>query len=72
MLCVENPDEPELDMGKSSFQVAKIRRAFEHAYQLLSVAITNTENPHSYLGYVIRGDDPLLTRRLDMKQKVKK
>ena len=34
LLYVENPDCPELDVGRSSFMLPKIRRAFEHAHQV--------------------------------------
>ena len=29
LLAIENPDMPELDMGRNSFQMPKIKRAFE-------------------------------------------
>ena len=63
LLYIENPDTPDIDMGKNSFLLPKIKRAFEHAYQLLTVTLAD-ESVESYLSYVIRTDDPLLTERL--------
>ena len=40
----------------------KVRRSFEHAHQLLSAALRDTEI-ESYLSYVVRTDDPLLIDR---------
>lgn len=60
---------PELDMGRGSYMIAKIRRAFEHAYQLLTVALQSSNDSMesiSYLGYVIRGDDASLIARIPM------
>jgi non-canonical poly(A) RNA polymerase PAPD5/7 len=34
LLSVENPSQPELDMGRNSFMMYKIRRSFEHAHQV--------------------------------------
>jgi hypothetical protein len=62
MLSIENPMQPELDMGRNSFQMPKIRRAFEHALQLLSAALTN-QDCDSYLSFFIRTDDPVLQDR---------
>ena len=62
MLYIENPDAPDQDMGRNSFQMPKIRRSFEHAQQLMVSALAD---PHvaSYLSYVIRPDDPSLADR---------
>lgn len=49
-------------MGRNSFMMVKIRRAFEHAHQLLTVAVADTNQP-SYLSFVIRPDDPALADR---------
>jgi hypothetical protein len=54
--------QPELDMGRNSFMMPKIRRAFEHALQLLSAALAN-RSCDSYLAFVIRTDDVMLTGR---------
>lgn len=62
MLYLENPDLPELDVGRNSYTMPKIRRAFEHAHQLLTVALGDPRVP-SYLAYVVRPDDPVLQDR---------
>jgi len=62
VLSIENPMQPELDMGRNSFMMPKIRRAFEHALQLLSAALAN-RSCDSYLAFVIRTDDAMLTGR---------
>lgn len=41
----------------------KIRRTFDQALQLLTVAL-NDYNEFSYLCYFIRGDDPVLVQRI--------
>jgi hypothetical protein len=53
---------PEVDMGKNSFMMPKIRRAFEHALQLLTAAITS-DRVESYLAFLVRPDDPALCNR---------
>lgn len=67
LLTIVNPDQPDQDMGKNSFLLPKIRRAFEHSYQLLCCAL-RTQNP-SYLSYVIRGDDEALLARAQLLHK---
>mmetsp|Transcript_20506 Transcript_20506/g.34311 ORF Transcript_20506/g.34311 Transcript_20506/m.34311 type:complete len:380 (+) Transcript_20506:29-1168(+) len=62
LLYLENPDSPDLDIGKNSFTMPKIRRAFEHAHQLLCAALVDGRVP-SYLAYVVRPDDPILQDR---------
>eukprot|EP00606_Chrysophyceae_sp_TOSAG23-5_P000844 GSChrysophyteH2.ASY1.ANO1.516.1 assembled CDS len=59
MLALENPHMPDIDMGRGSFMMPKIRRAFEHAQQLLGFALSDS-TAKSYLSYFIRSDDPLL------------
>eukprot|EP01038_Epipyxis_sp_PR26KG_P013133 gene13133-17600_t len=61
-LYIENPMDPELDMGKGSFMLQKVKRAFEHASQLLTAALGDGNTP-SYLSYVIRPDDPNIADR---------
>lgn len=64
ILCVQNPDVQDQDMGKSSYHVHKVRRSFEQALQLLTMALQD-KNEYSFLGYMIRGDDPLLVARMN-------
>eukprot|EP00597_Dinobryon_sp_UTEXLB2267_P017252 CAMPEP_0201095982 /NCGR_PEP_ID=MMETSP0812-20130820/4895_1 /ASSEMBLY_ACC=CAM_ASM_000668 /TAXON_ID=98059 /ORGANISM="Dinobryon sp., Strain UTEXLB2267" /LENGTH=243 /DNA_ID=CAMNT_0047349919 /DNA_START=475 /DNA_END=1206 /DNA_ORIENTATION=- len=78
MLWMENPDMPSLDMGRSSFLLPKVRRAFEHAHQCLVAALCDSSHSHSdrkdsshsqsssdssLLSFVIRADDPSLAGR---------
>jgi non-canonical poly(A) RNA polymerase PAPD5/7 len=71
LLYIENPDEPDQDMGGNSFMVPKIKRSFEHGYQVLSSALSSGSSSgnrrglrtESYLAYVIRSDDPSLADR---------
>jgi DNA polymerase sigma len=39
ILCIENPDQPDIDMGKNSFLMFKVKKAFEHGHQVLLVAL---------------------------------
>lgn len=59
---VEHPLEPDTDVGRNSFLAPKIRKAFEHAYEVL-ITVLSQGKSESYLGYVIRSDDPLLLNR---------
>lgn len=70
LLYIENPDCPELDMGGNSFMMPKIKRSFEHGYQVLSAALssgtrdaTQGRRTESYLAFVIRADDVSLAVR---------
>ena len=62
LLAFENPCQPDVDMGRNSFMMFKVKRAFEHAYQLLCAALGNSK-VESYLTFVIRSDDPILAKR---------
>lgn len=61
--AIENPDQPDADIGRNSFMLPKIKRAFEHAHQLLSAALFGQTEAESYLSFVIRTDDPVLATR---------
>ena len=65
LLSIENPHVPNTDMGKNSFLLPKIRRALEHALQLLAFALADPSAP-SYLMFFIRTDDPLLQKHSDV------
>jgi DNA polymerase sigma len=60
MLSIENPYDPDVDMGRNSFQMPKIRRAFQQGNELLAYAL-GKPGEESYLRYVIRSDDPMLS-----------
>ena len=38
MLAVEDPNEPENDLGKGSYNIPRVRQAFEFAYSQVSRA----------------------------------
>jgi len=61
-LALENPEDITVDIGKNSFQLPKIRRAFEHAQQVLTCALMDNR-VESFLSFLIRPDDPVLTGR---------
>lgn len=61
-LCVENPDQTDLDVGKNSFEIRKVKRAFEAAHTALCAALCSAHE-ESYLAYLIRPDDPALVDR---------
>jgi DNA polymerase sigma len=66
VLCIENPDQPDLDMGRGSYNMPRIRRAFEHAHQVLLVALApslHDDAVPSVLAHIIRSDDPALASR---------
>ena len=39
LLSVENPDEPNMDVGKNSFAVHRVKDAFKHAYHVMAGAV---------------------------------
>jgi non-canonical poly(A) RNA polymerase PAPD5/7 len=49
-LCVENPQDTEVDIGRPAFNIAKVQRAFQHAYDTL---IYNNMNSVSLLKLII-------------------
>jgi len=52
-LCVENPQDREIDIGKSAYNIRKVQRAFQHAYDTL---IFNNSNAVSLLKLIITCD----------------
>ena len=34
-LCVENPQDPEVDIGRPAYNIKRVQRAFQHAYDTL-------------------------------------
>ena len=62
-MAVENPEAPGTDMGRSSFQMPRIRRAFEHAHRVLLYAVA-APNLRSILSLIIRVDDEMLSSRV--------
>jgi hypothetical protein len=71
LLSIENPELLGVDMGRNSYLMPKIRRSFEHTYQLLTTALSSSSIKNkngieidSFLSYVIRSDDKVLQTRL--------
>mmetsp|Transcript_31 Transcript_31/g.58 ORF Transcript_31/g.58 Transcript_31/m.58 type:complete len:303 (-) Transcript_31:56-964(-) len=52
-LCVENPQDPELDIGKPAYNIKKVQRAFQHAYDTL---LYNNSGSASLLSLIITCD----------------
>ena len=49
-LCVENPQDPDIDIGKAAYNIKKVQRAFQHAYDTL---VFNNSNSVSLLNLII-------------------
>ena len=49
-LSVENPQEPEVDIGRPAFAIKKVQRAFQHAYDTL---VYNQMGSVSFLKLII-------------------
>lgn len=71
LLAMENPMDPSIDVGKNAFNIANVKRTFEHAYFTLVVALghgTATDFP-SILGTIMAVDGYLTDRALPPKDK---
>ncbi|KAH9323182.1 hypothetical protein KI387_017821, partial [Taxus chinensis] len=65
LLSVEDPQAPENDIGKNSYNILQVRAAFAMAYRKLTDFYVNDFVPsqHSILGRIIRIDAKLLERK---------
>ncbi|KAJ1455249.1 hypothetical protein M885DRAFT_483838 [Pelagophyceae sp. CCMP2097] len=64
LLAIENPDDAKFDVGKNSFAINRIKRAFEQAHLHLTVALTARDwDKSSLLASIIYPDDPALAGR---------
>jgi non-canonical poly(A) RNA polymerase PAPD5/7 len=52
-LCVENPQDQSVDIGKASYNIKRVQRAFQHAYDTL---IFNNSSSLSLLKLIITCD----------------
>ncbi|XP_019869826.1 terminal nucleotidyltransferase 4B [Aethina tumida] len=68
MLCIEDPLQPSNDIGRSSYGVLHVKRAFEYAYTVL----TNVVHPlsvysqcqyHTILGRIVRVREKVVQNR---------
>lgn len=64
-------------MGKNSFQMFKVKKAFEHGHQVLLVALQNhnrgiqsNNDVTSILSHLIRADDEMIANRLEEKKEL--
>lgn len=66
LISMENPNEPSLDIGKNSYEVRTVRRAFDYARQVLTNEIHRRGQFHplsgSILGAIIPPDSHLTDR----------
>lgn len=66
LIAMENPNEPSLDIGKNSYEIRTVKRAFEYARQVLLNEIHRRGQFHSLsgsiLGTIIPPDSHLLER----------
>ncbi|XP_057845495.2 uncharacterized protein LOC131054877 isoform X2 [Cryptomeria japonica] len=65
LLSVEDPQAPENDIGKTSYNIYKVRAAFVMAHrQLTYISVDDLGSPqHSILGRIIQIDAKLLERK---------
>mmetsp|Transcript_25127 Transcript_25127/g.32641 ORF Transcript_25127/g.32641 Transcript_25127/m.32641 type:complete len:405 (+) Transcript_25127:48-1262(+) len=65
LICVENPEDPDLDVGKNSFRIMMIRRVFGHAYNRLVARLCKQPRPEgTVLGSIIYPNETLIERSL--------
>ena len=64
LLAVENPSDTNMDVGKNSFNIMRVKRAFEHAYHALRVATAHREwRETSLLASIVNGQESALLER---------
>ncbi|RZC36548.1 non-canonical poly(A) RNA polymerase PAPD5-like, partial [Asbolus verrucosus] len=68
LLCIEDPLLPSNDIGRSSYGVLQVKRAFEYAYTVLTNAVLPLSShsvcqDHSILGRIIRVTDKVIQYR---------
>ena len=61
LLCLENPHDPTIDIGKSAYNIKRVVRAFQHAHDHI---LYNSSQDESILGGLIK-DIPELPTLLD-------
>nr|CAH7738261.1 unnamed protein product [Callosobruchus chinensis] len=69
MLCIEDPLQPSNDIGRSSYGVLQVKKAFEYAYTILSnvvhpLSMHSDCQKASILGRIIRVRDKIVQQRL--------
>jgi len=67
LFAVENPDEPDMDVGRNSWAVGRVRGAFLHGFHALRASCTTrgkSDDRESILGAIISPHDRLLSRKM--------
>ncbi|XP_071823973.1 uncharacterized protein [Apostichopus japonicus] len=72
LLCLKDPLNNGVDVGRNSFGFMEVRKAFHYAYQVLTQAVVphidQESNGHSILGRIIRVTDEVMDHRLWVQQ----
>ena len=55
-MCVEDPNKPDSDLGKNSFNIRNVQRALEHAFFMLAVRDNNAGLGDTMLGSILKWD----------------
>ncbi|KAH1000773.1 hypothetical protein HUJ04_013066 [Dendroctonus ponderosae] len=68
MLCIEDPLQPSNDIGRSSYGILLVKKAFEYAYSILTNVVHplssyNDCNRQSILGRIVRVSDKVVQHR---------
>ncbi|CAH0550289.1 unnamed protein product [Brassicogethes aeneus] len=68
MLCIEDPLQPSNDIGRSSYGVLQVKRAFEYAYTVLTnvvhpLSIYSNCQQQSILGRIVRVREKVVQHR---------
>ena len=63
LLAIENPQSAGIDMGRNSFLMPKVKKAFDHAHRVLLHCLTRRREGEAMLSLIINVDDPILTSR---------
>ncbi|XP_066255404.1 terminal nucleotidyltransferase 4B-like isoform X1 [Euwallacea similis] len=68
MLCIEDPLQPSNDIGRSSYGILLVKKAFEYAYSILTnvvhpVSPLNDCTRQSILGRIVRVSDKVVQHR---------
>ena len=67
-LSIEDPQDPENDLCKSSFAFNAVRQSFEHAHNILRYALKTNAQNESILASIIRISDDTLRHRFYIEQ----
>ena len=65
LLAIENPQSPDIDMGRNSYLIQRVKKAFDHAHKILRYAVSKHRSAtSSMLSLIINDSDDILTERL--------